>query len=95
MKVLDSTFLIDYLDGVESTRESLLEHNSEAFVFPALHMRRPFSERGTVRMATSRALAKISRGVRSTPSTSGQRIRRRRLLTKSVLRDRISLAWMH
>lgn len=34
MKVLDATFLIDYLDGVESTREYLLEHDSEAYVFP-------------------------------------------------------------
>ena len=35
MKVLDATFLIDYLDGVESTREYLQEHDSEAYVSPA------------------------------------------------------------
>ena len=35
MKILDATFLIDYLDGVESTREYLQEHDSEAYVFPA------------------------------------------------------------
>ncbi|PSQ32757.1 VapC toxin family PIN domain ribonuclease [Halobacteriales archaeon QS_9_70_65] len=34
MKVLDTTFLIDYLDGVESTREYLQEHDSEAYVLP-------------------------------------------------------------
>ena len=34
MKVLDATFLIDYLDGVESTREYLQEHDSEAYVLP-------------------------------------------------------------
>ena len=34
MKVLDATFLIDYFDGVESTREYLQEHNSEAYVLP-------------------------------------------------------------
>ena len=34
MKVLDATFLIDYLDGVESTREYLEEHDSEAYVLP-------------------------------------------------------------
>lgn len=34
MKVLDGTFLIDYLDGVESTREYLQEHDSEAYVLP-------------------------------------------------------------
>ncbi len=35
MKVLDATFLIDYLDGVDSTREYLQEHDSEAYVLPA------------------------------------------------------------
>ena len=34
MKVLDATFLIDYLDGVESTREYLQSHDSEAYVLP-------------------------------------------------------------
>jgi predicted nucleic acid-binding protein len=34
MKVLDATFLIDYLDGVESAREYLQEHDSEAYVLP-------------------------------------------------------------
>jgi predicted nucleic acid-binding protein len=34
MKVLDATFLIDYLDGVESTREYLQAHDSEAYVLP-------------------------------------------------------------
>jgi predicted nucleic acid-binding protein len=34
MKILDATFLIDYLDGVESTREYLVEHDSESFVVP-------------------------------------------------------------
>jgi predicted nucleic acid-binding protein len=35
VKVLDGTFLIDYLDGVVSTREYLTEHDDEAYVFPA------------------------------------------------------------
>jgi len=35
MKVLDGTFLIDYLDGVEATREYLQNHESEAYVIPA------------------------------------------------------------
>ena len=34
MKVLDATFLIDYLDGVKSTRKYLEEHDSEAYVLP-------------------------------------------------------------
>ena len=34
MKVLDATFLIDYLDGVESSREYLQEHDSETYVLP-------------------------------------------------------------
>lgn len=34
MKVLDGTFLIDYLDGVEATREYLQEHDNEAYVLP-------------------------------------------------------------
>lgn len=34
MKVLDASFLIDYLDGVKSTREYLQGHDSESFVFP-------------------------------------------------------------
>jgi predicted nucleic acid-binding protein len=34
MKILDATFLIDYLDGVESTREYLLEHDREVYVLP-------------------------------------------------------------
>jgi predicted nucleic acid-binding protein len=35
MKVLDATFLIDYLDGVEATAEYLLANEDESFVFPA------------------------------------------------------------
>lgn len=35
MKVLDATFLIDYLDGVDATAEYLLDHEGETFVFPA------------------------------------------------------------
>jgi predicted nucleic acid-binding protein len=35
MKVLDATFLVDYLDGVDSTAEYLLAHEEETFVFPA------------------------------------------------------------
>jgi predicted nucleic acid-binding protein len=35
MKVLDATFLINYLDGVDSTAEYLLAHKEETFVFPA------------------------------------------------------------
>lgn len=34
MKVLDGTFLIDYLNGVEATREYLEAHNNEAYVLP-------------------------------------------------------------
>lgn len=34
MKILDATFLIDYLDGVESTRRYLLEHDEEQYVHP-------------------------------------------------------------
>lgn len=35
MKVLDATFLIDYLDGVDAAAEYLLAHETERFVFPA------------------------------------------------------------
>lgn len=35
MKVLDATFLIDYLDGVDATAEYLLANADETFVFPA------------------------------------------------------------
>lgn len=35
MKVLDTTFLIDYLAGVESAREYLEANDEEAFVIPA------------------------------------------------------------
>lgn len=35
MKVLDATFLIDYLNGVEDTAEYLLAHEDERFIFPA------------------------------------------------------------
>lgn len=34
MKGTDGTFLIDYLDDVESTRACLQAHDSEAFVLP-------------------------------------------------------------
>lgn len=34
MKVLDATFLVDYLAGVEATREYLLDHADETFVHP-------------------------------------------------------------
>jgi len=35
MKVLDATFLIDYLDGVDATAEYLLANADERFIFPA------------------------------------------------------------
>jgi len=35
VRVLDATFLIDYLDGVESTRAYLEQHDTEAYVIPA------------------------------------------------------------
>lgn len=35
MKIVDGTFLIDYLDGVRSTRDYLQEHDNEAYVMPA------------------------------------------------------------
>lgn len=36
MIALDTTFLLDYLDGVEATAEFLAEYEEEAFVAPAL-----------------------------------------------------------
>lgn len=35
MKVLDATFLIDYLSGVDVTAEYLLANDDETFIFPA------------------------------------------------------------
>ncbi|PSQ17144.1 VapC toxin family PIN domain ribonuclease [Halobacteriales archaeon QS_8_69_26] len=35
MKVLDATFLVDYLDGVDATAEYLLAHEDERFILPA------------------------------------------------------------
>lgn len=35
MKVLDATFLIDYLDGVDATKTYLRDHEEETFVAPA------------------------------------------------------------
>jgi len=35
MKVLDATFLIDYLNGVDATAEYLLAHEDERFIIPA------------------------------------------------------------
>lgn len=35
MKVLDATFLIDYLNGVDATAEYLLTNDDETFIFPA------------------------------------------------------------
>jgi len=35
MKVLDATFLIDYLNGIDATAEFLLANETEQFVFPA------------------------------------------------------------
>jgi len=34
MKVLDATFLIDYLDGIDATAEYLLRHEDDVFVAP-------------------------------------------------------------
>jgi predicted nucleic acid-binding protein len=34
MKVLDATFLIDYLNGVDATAEYLLAHQDERFIVP-------------------------------------------------------------
>ena len=35
MKVLDATFLIDYLNGVDATAEYLLANQNERFILPA------------------------------------------------------------
>jgi len=35
MKVLDATFLIDYLNGIDATAEYLLAHEDEQFILPA------------------------------------------------------------
>lgn len=35
MKVLDATFLVDYLDDVDAATGYLQEHSTERFVFPA------------------------------------------------------------
>jgi len=35
MKVLDATFLVDYLAGVDATADYLLGHENERFVLPA------------------------------------------------------------
>lgn len=35
MKVLDATFLIDYLNGIDATAEYLLAHEDERFILPA------------------------------------------------------------
>ena len=35
MKVLDATFLIDYLDGIDATAEYLLAREDERFILPA------------------------------------------------------------
>lgn len=35
MKVLDASFLIDYLNGVDATAEYLLANEGEQFIFPA------------------------------------------------------------
>ncbi|EMA37646.1 PIN domain-containing protein [Halococcus hamelinensis] len=35
MKVLDTSFLIDYGDGVDATGEYLEEHEEEVFIIPA------------------------------------------------------------
>ena len=34
MKVLDATFLIDYLEDIDAATEYLQEHSTERFVFP-------------------------------------------------------------
>jgi predicted nucleic acid-binding protein len=35
MKILDATFLIDYLNGVDATAEYLLAHDEHQFIVPA------------------------------------------------------------
>lgn len=35
MKVLDASFLIDYLEGVDAATDYLQDHSTERFVFPA------------------------------------------------------------
>ena len=35
MKVLDTTFLIDYLDGIDATAEYLLARDDERFILPS------------------------------------------------------------
>jgi hypothetical protein len=64
MKVLDATFLIDYLDGIEATAEYLLVHEDETFIFPAPAMRKLSLERATTRVEISLGRGANCRGAR-------------------------------
>jgi hypothetical protein len=68
MEVLDATFLIDYLDGVEATAEYLLAHEDEKFIFPAPAYAES-SERATIRAVISLGQRVNCRGERCTVLT--------------------------
>lgn len=74
MKVLDATYLVDYRDGVEATKE-FYEANgveNEGWMDPVPGTSKYSSERGTSRTVTSTTLEPTSRGARHTQSTRGR-----------------------
>ena len=89
MKVLDATFLVDYLDGVEATREFYEEHGAEEirWVAPVPALAEALVGEGTSRAVTSTKLAKTWPGSTFIQSTSGRSRRRGASRTKSPPAD--------
>ena len=95
MKVLDATFLIDYLDGVESTREYLQAHDSEAYVLPVPAYAEALLGEGNGPGGDIEGAREDPRGARYTPSTNELRLPLRRSQTKFGHKGRSSPGWTH
>ena len=93
MKVLDATFLIDYLAGVDATAEFLVANEEVRFVFPAPAYAEVLVGEGNVPDGdVEEAKADLS-GERSTRRTRRQRNWPGRSQTRSGLRGRSSPGW--
>lgn len=89
MKVLDATFLTDYLEDVDAATEYLQEHSTERFVFPAPAFAEILAGEGNGPDESDVEGARQALAwVRCTPSTSGRPSPQRRSRPKWDRRGR-------
>lgn len=93
MKVLDATFLIDYLDGVEATRQFYEDNGGDQirWTVPVPALAAVLVGEGNLPNGDAMVLARIYCGPPFTPSTSERPLRRDRSRTRS---RRVVPTWM-